>query len=388
MEESIMKSRRNFAVMVMVLLFVLGLSFSAQAVEVTAIGEGKTKQEAVANALRAAMEQALGAKVSSTSEVGMGKLNVDRIVSASGGYVKRYEVLAESGDAEFGYKVKVKAVLDDAKKQSALEAFMEDSNAKKTFVEDKFHNRKVVVIYKKATGLDLPYESKAVQTVMSLIRDKLTGHGFRVFMPEQLSRIKERLSEGVIDEETAINMVRQEQADAIVMVNFDAGQSPTSDGYNMLLVTLHVEGIDPTTGEHFASVQDRDKTVAKGGDYGLQDGLARAAIKVGPRVVDNLVGKIVERFSTTRQNFVNLMFQNVNSKQIDQIEDIISDTGWKYRLGRHTGNYVDFEIYSEGDPTTVRNVIRKALRKANMNLEPVEAAGSRVVFKGTSGGGF
>jgi hypothetical protein len=266
--------------------------------------------------------------------------------------------------------------------------FMEDSNSKKVFQEDKFQNRKVAVVYKKAAGLDLPYESKAVQTVMSLIRDKLTGHGFRVFMPEQLARIKERLSEGVIDEETAINMVRQEQADALVIVSFDAGRSPTSDGYNMLLVTLTVEGIDPTTGEHFASVQDRDKTIAKGGDYGIQDGLARAAIKVGPRVVDNLVGKIVARFSTTRQNFVNLMFQNVTGKQIDQIEDIIADTGWKYRLGRHTGNYVDFEIYSEGDPTNVRNVIRKALRKANMNLEAVEAAGSRVVFKGTAGGGY
>jgi len=383
-----MKSRRNQAVIVMVLLFVFGLTLSAQAAEVQAVGEGRTKQEAVSNGIRAAIEQTLGAKVSSTSEVGQGNLNLDRITSASGGYVKRYEVLAESGDPDSGYKVKLKVVLDDAKKKSALAEFMEDPNAKVTFQETKFQNRKVAVVYKKATGLDLPYESKAVQTVMSLIRDKLTSHAFRVFLPDQLSRIKERLSEGVIDEETAINMVRQEQADALVIVSFDAGQSPTSDGYNMLLVTLHVEGIDPTTGEHFASVQDRDKTIARGGDYGIQDGLARAAIKVGPRVVDTLVGKMVERFSTTRQNFVNLMFQNVTGKQIDQIEDIIADTGWKYKLGRHTGNYVDFEIYSEGDPTTVRNVIRKALRKANMNLEAAEAAGSRVVFKGTAGGGY
>jgi len=69
-------------------------SFSL-AIEVTAIGEGHTRQEAINNGIRVAIEKALGTYIKSQTEISQGRLIYDRIVSASAGYVRNYKVLVE-----------------------------------------------------------------------------------------------------------------------------------------------------------------------------------------------------------------------------------------------------------------------------------------------------
>ena len=79
-------------------------------------------------------------------------------------------------------------------------------------------NEKLFVVYQPQTGFDLPYNSKGVQTIMGLVQDKLAAHGFRVFLPEQIRRIKGKSAEMVVDEETAIEIGRQETGDCVVIV--------------------------------------------------------------------------------------------------------------------------------------------------------------------------
>ena len=359
---------------------------------VTAIGEGQTRQMAINNAIRSAVEEALGAYITSYTNVSQGKLIHDRITSASAGYVKSYNVIAEGRDPVTGtYKVKLSVVIDDIKLKSAIDEFMENPQFQRTFQQTKFDERKVVVVYIPRTGLDLPYESKAVQSVMDLIEDRLAGRGFRVFLPGALKRIRKRAAEMVIDEETAINIARQEAGDAVVVVSFDAGKRPTEDGYWIIYATLTLKAYDVTTGELFANVQDRGKTITRGGSYGLQDGIARVAIKIGPRVVDRLVKKIVYRFSGARQKFVMVIIRNVSVPTQDKVEDVLEELGWRYRVARQTGSYMEIEIFSEADPTSVRRVLRKAFKRRNLGLVPAEMAGSRVIFEGTysgAGGGY
>jgi hypothetical protein len=359
------------------------------ALETTAIGEGRTRQEAINNGIRVAVEKALGTLVKSQTQVSQGKLIWDRIASASAGYVKNYDVIAEGKDpVNEQYKVKLKVDLDDHKLKNALDEFIKDPRAQRTFQETKFDERKVVVVYQPRTGFDLPYKSKGVQTIMDLIEDKLAGYGFRVFLPGQLKRIRGGAAETVADEETAINIARQEAGDAVVVVSFDGAKRPTSDGYNLIMVTLTVKAFDATTGELFANVQDRDKTIARNGKYGIQDGVARAAIKVGPRVAENLTKKIVKRFSTKRAKFAVLIFRNISTKKQSKIEDLFDDIGWRYRVARQTGKYLEVEVFSDADPTSVRQTMRKSLRKAGLSLTPSEFAGSRIVFEGTDTGGY
>jgi hypothetical protein len=207
--------------LVLGLLFFFFMSSPLWARTVTVIGEGQTRQAAINNGIRAAVEEALGSYITSSSNVAQGKLIYDRVTSASAGYVKSYNVIAEGTDPVTGvYKVKLNVVLDDIKLKSAVSQFMEDPRFQRTFQETKFDERKVVVLYKPRTGLDLPFNSKAVQSVMDLIQDRLSGKGFRVFLPSQLKRIRGRAAEMVIDEETAINIARQETGDAVVTYGY------------------------------------------------------------------------------------------------------------------------------------------------------------------------
>ncbi len=379
-------------VFLMSLLGFLLLTSCLWAKTVIATGEGQTRQMAINNGIRSAVEEALGAYITSHTNVSQGKLIYDRITSASAGYVKSYNVIAEGRDPVTGtYKVKLSVVVDDIKLKSAIDEFMNNPQVQRTFINTKFDERRVVVVYIPRTGLDLPYESKAVQSVMDLIEDRLAGKGFRVFLPGTLKRIRKRAAEMVIDEETAINIARQEAGDAVVVVSFDAGKRPTEDGYWIIYATLTLKAYDVTTGELFANVQDRGKTITRGGSYGLRDGIARVAIKIGPRVVDRLVKKIVYRFSGARQKFVMVIIRNVSVPTQDKVEDVLEELGWRYRVARQTGSYMEIEIFSEADPTSVRRVLRKAFKRRNLGLVPAEMAGSRVIFEGTysgAGGGY
>ena len=378
---------RRFMFSTLLIIIVMLWSTTSGAVEVTATGEGRTRQEAINNGTRAAIEQALGTHIKSNTEVNQGKLVFDRVATAGAGYVRNYEVLAEGRDPlSDSYRVKLRVTIDDYKLQNAVAEFIKDPRAQRTFQETKFDERKIVIRYKPRTGLDLPYDSKAVQSVIDLIEDKLIDKGFRVFQWEGVQNLRKRDAEGVTDRE--IDLERGKGYDAEVQVSFDAGKRPTSDGYLIIYATLTVKAFDVTTGEAFANVQDRGKTMSRDGNYGLADGIARAAIKVGPRVTDRLVKKIVERFSTKRAKFVSLIFKDVSSDTQFKVEEMLTDIGYRYRVAGQTGTYIEFEIFSESDPTSVRMSVKRQLRKAGLKLKPAQMAGSRITFVGSATAGF
>ncbi len=368
-------------------LVFLSMATTSWAIETTSIGEGQTRQEAINNGIRVAVEQALGTLVKSDTQVSQGKLVWDRIASASAGYVKDYKVLAEGKDPVTDvYKVKLAVNVDDYKLKGAVDDFLKDPKQQQIFQETKFDERKVIVVYQPQTGFDLPYDSKGVQTIMGLVQDKLAAHRFRVFLPEQIKRIKGKSAEMVVDEETAIEIGRQETGDCVVIVSLDGAKRPTNDGFFLLMCTLNLRAFDTTTGALFANVQDRDKTISRGGDYAIQDGISRAAIKIGPRAVENLVKKIVKRFSGPK--YITLILKNISRKNQNQMEDILDELGWRVRVARQTGNYIEFEIIGEADPSSVRKIVRKEIQKAGLPLKAGEKVGSRITFDGEATGGY
>jgi hypothetical protein len=368
-------------------LVFLSMATVSWAVETTAVGEGRTRQEAINNGIRVAVEQALGTMVKSDTQVTNGKLIWDRIASASAGYVKNYNVLAEGKDPVTDvYKVKLAVTVDDYKLKGAVDDFLNDPKQQQIFQQTKFDERKVVVVYKPQTGFDLPYNSKGVQTIMGLIQDKLAAHGFRVFLPDQIRRIKGKSAEMVVDEETAIEIARQETGDCAVIVSLDGAKRPTSDGFFLLMCTLNLRAFDTATGALFANVQDRDKTISRGGDYAIQDGISRTAIKIGPRAVERLVKKIVKRFSGPK--YITLIFRNISMKNQNKMEDILDGLGWRIRVARQTGKYIEFEVIGEADPSSVRKIVRKEIQKAGLPLKAGEMVGSRITFGGTATGGY
>lgn len=364
-------------------LLVLCWALVARAITVTAIGSGPTRQAAINNALRAAIEQALGAYIQSSTRVVEGRLDYDRIISSSAGYIRNYQVLAEGQDPiEQVYKVKVRVDIDDYKIKNLMAQFRQDARFQKAFQKAVFDQRRVVVLYSRRTTKSLPYESMPVQEVISRIEDKLAGYGFRVFLQDQIARIKNRATELAIDEETAIQIARQENGDAVVLVDIQAGKRPTPDGFWIIYATLTLKAFDVTTGEVFANVIKRSKTIARGGDYGIEEGAARAVEKVADKCADSLVEKIVNRFSTKREKFVVFIFRDVPQSTQDQIFSLFQQLGWDFRIARQYGTYVEIELFSEQDPSSANLAFRRALSRAGIPLSQVEMKGSRIVYSG------
>jgi hypothetical protein len=362
------------------LFFTANLSYS---IEVTVTGEGINRQDAINNASRAAVEQVTGVYIKSLTEVKNAELIIDKISSASAGYLKRYDLVEEGFDrASKIYRVKIKASIDEAGLKSALDEFLKDPRAKRTFQDIKFDEKRIVVLYVPRTGMALSYRSKPIATLMNMIQDRLAHHAFRVFLQDELARIRERTAIAITDEKTAIELARQESADAIVTVSFSSDNKSDGSSFSIIHFILLLKAYDPTTGELFANVHEVYKSVAREDSFGIDNAIERLASKVGSVAVDNLTAKIVERFSSTRAKFVYLIFRNVSASVQDEIEDIVEGIGWKYKIIKQTGNYLEMELFSEADLVSIRKKMRNAIRDAKLNLSTTEAIGSRIIFDG------
>ena len=91
-----------------VLALLLMINISANAQEVTVDGTGRDRDEAIANAERAAVEQVVGNFVDSQTLVENAMLKLDEIYMHSQGFVSGVKILSEEKNPNGLYKVSAK----------------------------------------------------------------------------------------------------------------------------------------------------------------------------------------------------------------------------------------------------------------------------------------
>ena len=99
------------------LFFALTFNVFAQKnedVSLTVMGDGQTKEEALQNALRNAIEQAFGTFISSNTQVLNDRLIKDEIVSISNGDIKKYDIISET-EINGRYNTTLKAIVSVSK---------------------------------------------------------------------------------------------------------------------------------------------------------------------------------------------------------------------------------------------------------------------------------
>lgn len=150
--DSLMK---NISIILSILLSLL-LTVSAAAaadkddettVVVTGMADGttaKSRDEALADALRLAVKQGMGTFVSSDTLVENMILIEDRIYSETSGYIKSYEVIRENTEDGF-YKVKISAIVKLGKLANDLESIG-------LLIRKKQNPRVMVVLYSQEVG--------------------------------------------------------------------------------------------------------------------------------------------------------------------------------------------------------------------------------------------
>ena len=105
--------------MVMIAIIVSSLSVAAQTAEKTVTlvtsGDGATKEEAVKQALRSAIEQAFGTFISANTEVLNDEVIKDEIVTVSTGNITSYKEINTLTNADGSYSSTVEAIVSIGK---------------------------------------------------------------------------------------------------------------------------------------------------------------------------------------------------------------------------------------------------------------------------------
>ena len=155
----------------MVFVFLISLAGAAFA-SVEATGEGPSKQQALAMAMRRAVEQDVGVFVNSSTAVVDSMLVDDKILSHSSGYVTGYKILRENqiGDA---YTITISAQVDSKMLKDDLDSL--------TILKVAVGNPRILVAFsKKGEGAKVFRGKDFVDDIYNGIVESLTDLQFRV----------------------------------------------------------------------------------------------------------------------------------------------------------------------------------------------------------------
>ena len=139
---------------------------------VVATGEGNGREQALAIALRSAVEQSIGTFINSTSLVVDSQLVDDKILSHSKGYITSYKILNE-GKTGDSYSVTISATVDN-------KLISDDINSL-TILRKIVGNPRILVAFsQKGEGAQSFRNKNFVEEINSGIEEALTDKQFRV----------------------------------------------------------------------------------------------------------------------------------------------------------------------------------------------------------------
>lgn len=144
----------------------------------------KSRDEAIDDALRRAVEQAMGSYVSSETLVENMILIEDRIYSETRGYIKSYEVIKEKTDGG-AYEIRISAVVKTGKLADDLESIG-------LLIRKKRNPRVMVVLSsREVSGTYFEVTREGNMNVENQIEGKLIQKGFQVVDAGQVSHKKQ-----------------------------------------------------------------------------------------------------------------------------------------------------------------------------------------------------
>lgn len=372
---------KNTLIIKILILITLAFSPLSYAVTVETSGMGDTDKIALSDALRNAVSQGAGLKLTSYTAVKNLELETDRIVSGTSGIVTNYEIIGKPQKSDDGlYTINIRADVDKVAAQKTFAQFAEDTNTQKIFQKQTFENRRVAIVYNKERSDNLSPKSKGIQTLMSHLRDQMTAKGFRIFLQRQLVKLRQYDTDTLLNKNTILKAAQSAGAQVLVLVQLEAGQKLTPDGYAAIMADMNFEMYDTSTGAFIAAVTQRGKTISRKGNYAIDNGISRIASKYGQMAGDKLMQKIVEYLSGPTQKIVVLVFQEITSEEQDMIESIIvDDLGWEIRIQNQTDHFMEIEVY-ELDFRTVKRKLSRSLIKNNIRLKR-NISGQRITYR-------
>jgi len=356
-------------------------SIIASAKVVVTTGIGPTLESARKDALRQAVEQVVGAKIASKTIIKNGRLDMDNILSTTDGLVKSFKELDRFRNEDGTYQVTLKVDIANNTSKYTIEDYVNDKKSMRAFNKSNFKHKSVLVLYTKAGPNSLNKSSFAVNALLNTIEDELRDKSFDVILEDNLPGMsKIKTEESIIDEETAINYARMAKADVVVLATINSGIQKTDDGYNIVYANVLLKTYDATTKRLIANISKRGKTIAKGGSFGIEDGVARAAEKVSNKATKELIKKIVDRLSTGANTYIIIEFTNIDIDTQDEILDILEENGYEFKIQKQYNDAMKIKILSDESATSMRRSLKRLFKKNNIKVKTKRVEGDYIEF--------
>lgn len=303
-------------------------------------GNGRARDIAIEDALRKAVEQAVGTFIQSETVVQNYTVVNDEILARSNGYVKRYDITNESNDGNI-YKVTVRAEI-------SLEKLRDDLTGIGLMMVRKHKPRVMVVIPEQNLGKKVSNPAGETEIIKRFLEK-----GFKLVDQSQVSKIRynDRIKAAIEgDAKLAAKIGLQHGAEVIIIG--EAFSEPLGSVGGMVSSRARIDArvIKIDTGEIIVA----DGKQASGIDITEVVAGKKAIEKAAEDMADYMIEEILAKWSdeVTNSNSVELIIAGTTYAQLTELKSLLSRS-FRGVKGIHqksfTGNRAVIEVDLKSD---------------------------------------
>lgn len=360
----------------LVLLALLVVGSSTAFADVEATGEGPSKEQALATAMRRAVEQGVGTFVKSSTTVVDSALVDDKILSHSKGYVTSYKVIKE-GKSDDGYSVTISARVDSKTLKDDIDAL--------TILRKNVGNPRILVAYsKKGEGAKALKDKDFIEEIYNGIVETLTDKQFRVVDKSAAEKFAQQVAatheiDVDLNQAAAFGLKYNAEYTLFYNVSGEIKEGVVGKGVKLRIKT---QLIDNTRSQVITSKMVESTSSGQT----IENALEKAARDGGKKIVNPMIEVIRKSWMDMQQNG---SLYTIVIDGVDDPEEIARFTGMfeKFPLVNDAkelesgGGKTTFEATYKGKRDQLDRDVIRAAKELGWGMKKIRAEGARSSWK-------
>jgi len=295
------------------------------------IAEGKkdtARENALNNAFRRAVEQAVGVLVESETLVKNFQLVSDRIYSKSAGYIKKYTITGEKVEGDT-FRIEIKALVSKVKIEKDLDEIG-------LLIKKAGKPRLMLLISEQNVIGDKPSywwggSGVSIGVAENTLMEKLTGKGFsfvdrQVVVARAKAELKSASSAGPdMNNDMALKLASMGEAEVVII-----GQAVAKAGTPLMgttirscQATISVRALNADNGEPLASVTASATAPHVDPVTGGSEALKKASLEISDKLMSQILAKWKKRVSGIYM--IKLMVSGLKFDRIKEFRQFLKD---------------------------------------------------------------
>jgi hypothetical protein len=334
---------------------------TAEGVATLGADRAAARDKAIEDALRRAVEQAVGTMVESETNVENYKLLSDRIYSRSSGYVKRYDVISESGEGGL-MRVKISAEVNSGSLNSDLAAI--------GLLQRRMKYPRLVVMIAEDNVMRTNYyeqiyslsNSQSEAVLISRLKEK----GFNVVDPGYLRKAVSGSEARAAWEgnNQAAGGIGTKLGAEIAIVGQAISTRSASNIYGSDLLsmstTINVQAVKAGTGEVMAQASGQGTAAHINEVVALQESMTKASEKIADSIIDGILQTWQRESGGTRTLAIEI--HDISSGELDRLRSSLEKLRGvtEVIVREYSDGNADLNVVAKTDAQDLADSIRSA----------------------------